>query len=316
MRGIVLDTQLGSITRGRRLAAIRWGGMKSQALLLLYCFVLALPTTQAGGADRILGLVEVPSIFGPYDPNDPWGLENPEAAARLRAENPRRAVELRERASGDSRVVQTVASSDQLESREFAYEALSAVVYARVDGWSQLRTEGGQVGWLAPEDSGPFHPLEELLRDGLTALTEAWDGTLFSMPGGGERQAVPVDWRRTMVGYLRFEDGWRLGRVRVSPEPTRPLFERPDKAARVVANVRLDALESLDNAAAGRIIVFDQRPGWYQVTLDTYDWHGWQRVWIEHDDHWDWTFHPVTASEGRELLAAAWGPDIERRSEE
>jgi hypothetical protein len=57
----------------------------------------------------MLGLVEIPALFGANDPEDPWGLEDPEAAARLR-----------------------------LERREFDYEAGVASVYGLSSGWLNL----------------------------------------------------------------------------------------------------------------------------------------------------------------------------------
>jgi hypothetical protein len=47
------------------------------------------------------------------------------------------------------------------------------------------------MAWLAPHDAGGFHPLQTLLLEGLTHLTDAWNGVIATSPGGGTSTRVP-----------------------------------------------------------------------------------------------------------------------------
>ena len=93
-------------------------------------------------------------------------------------------------------------SLDRLETREHAYEESSAVVYGLEGGWVLVGLRDGGRAWLRRR-LGEFLPLEPLLRDRLTYLTDAWDGTLRFAPDaaatperiprrGGDEREPPV----------------------------------------------------------------------------------------------------------------------------
>jgi hypothetical protein len=79
-------------------------------------------------------------------------------------------------------------ASDPLPTKEYGYEDPGAIVLARRAGWFQIRLATGSA-WVRSSPRDSFHPLEQLLLDGLTYLTEAWDGRLAPSAGAPGRPA-------------------------------------------------------------------------------------------------------------------------------
>jgi hypothetical protein len=79
-------------------------------------------------------------------------------------------------------------ASDALPTKEYGYEEPGAIVLARRGGWFQIRLATGSA-WVRSSPRDSFHPLEQLLLDGLTYLTEAWDGRLAVSAGAPGRPA-------------------------------------------------------------------------------------------------------------------------------
>ena len=102
------------------------------------------------------------------------------------------------------------------------------MVYARDWGWSFVETGEGVGGWLAPADAGMFHSFESLIGDGLTYLTDEWNGFVSALPGSADRERVPGDPARTLVGFLV---------PQVETATLHPVFERPDRSARIIRRV-------------------------------------------------------------------------------
>jgi hypothetical protein len=126
----------------------------------------------------MIGLVEIPAVFGRSVPGGPPGAA---------PERPPRPISLRERPSRESRIVGSASSPDQIEAREHDYENMSAVVYQRTQGWYRIgyRTDGRVLpAWVSPDEAGPFRSLPELLMNGLAYLTNEWDRMLLPEPGG------------------------------------------------------------------------------------------------------------------------------------
>lgn len=69
----------------------------------------------------------------------------------------------------------------RLETREHGYEESAAVMYALDGGWVLVGVQDSGRAWLR-RDLGEVLPLERLLRERLTYLTETWDGTLRFAP--------------------------------------------------------------------------------------------------------------------------------------
>jgi hypothetical protein len=261
------------------------------AVTLFAAGAVAQPATQAASL-RVVGIVEVPRLFFHYSRDGAEVRPDPSATIRLRAEpSPAAALAL------------TVRPGELVE-REHGYEAAGALAYGRERGWTLVKTAGG-AGWLAPEDSGAFHPIESLFEDSHSYLTDAWDGSLSAAPGG-VRSRVPDDPLRRVVGHIEPLQSGRADRG----APVR-LFERPDAGAPVVGETTLgridEALASYD--APAHVVVTDVQPGWYQTALDNHgDWRRAKRVWLQASPFWRF-FAIKDESDGRDKAFRAWGPE-------
>lgn len=247
--------------------------------------------------------------------------------------------DLRETPTTAGRVVAVILSVEALERAEFSYETSGALVYQREHGWSLVRTSEGVAGWLAPDGAGRFHPLEELLRERLTYLTDDWDGQITPVAGGADPVRVPTDPLRRPIGYLtpvlrevhvelqpgqdpeEIRDRYRATsmRMRSSPDGRRLLeietgveaaaFARPDALSPVVDRFetnRPDVLLRTTNRIPQEVLVFDRSPGWLQVAIRGDDWRLEPRVWVEASSAW--RFHAVRErAEQDRLSAMAWG---------
>src|SRR5262245_3051213 len=80
------------------------------------------------------------------------------------------------------------AASDPLPTKEYGYEEPGAIVLASQGGWFLIRLAAGSA-WMRSTPRDTFHPLEQLLLDGLTYLTESWDGRLAPSAGAQGRLA-------------------------------------------------------------------------------------------------------------------------------
>lgn len=85
----------------------------------------------------------------------------------------------------DAPVAVMVEDYAQVESREVGYEVPAAVVYQRMDGWSQVRLTSGEPGWVPPESAGTWFPYAELPVRRLAYLTAAWSGHVWPEVGAG-----------------------------------------------------------------------------------------------------------------------------------
>ncbi len=82
-------------------------------------------------------------------------------------------------------IMATVNDYELLLTRESGYEFPSAVVFARIDGWSRLKLQDGRFGWLPPDEAGTFMPYAELPVGRLAYLTASWSGFAWPEPGAG-----------------------------------------------------------------------------------------------------------------------------------
>jgi hypothetical protein len=122
---------------------------------------------------KVMGLVELPSVFGKRDPNGPPGFVRP---AHVQA------VPIYSHPSIDSPVIGQISGLESAETKEFDYEAPAVVVYKIVDGWVLIHitvSSKNEFGWVSPHTQGPYHPLVELLNSSLCYLEEDWDGVLY-----------------------------------------------------------------------------------------------------------------------------------------
>jgi hypothetical protein len=154
--------------------------------IALLCATVAIIGRAQTPPIRIIGLVEVPQLFNLYSP-DGNRIAPPKNVG----------IGLRTRPLLDSPTATTVVATDQLNAKEYGYEELGAVVYARDGNWSFVETSEGIAGWLAPADAGAFHSLESLITRGLTYLTDDWNGFVLASPESANREFVRADLART-----------------------------------------------------------------------------------------------------------------------
>lgn len=240
---------------------------------------------------RLTGIVEVPAVLNRYTAD----------GDAIPAERP---MQLRARPVLDSAVVARISEAKQLEVKEYAYEEIGAVAYARRMEWTLVKTSDGVTGWLAPQDAGTYHSLESLLKDHreLAELTAAWDGWLRPSPGGGARERVPLDPERNVIGFLE---------PAVDDTTLLPIFERADRRSAVVARVAPGnperALRTTGNVPY-EIVVLDRQPGWFRVARAEQIPGEIEPAWLPESSVW--RFHQATNdAEGRALGRRAWGPD-------
>lgn len=94
-------------------------------------------------------------------------------------------VPVREGRDVESPLLATVASYDEVESREVGYEVGAAVAFARAEGWTRIRLADGRFGWVAPDDAGTWFPYGELVVNRLNYLTGEWSGHVWPDLGAG-----------------------------------------------------------------------------------------------------------------------------------
>jgi hypothetical protein len=150
--------------------------MKIFVLVICYAalpLVSAIAETKISASEKILGLVEIPAIFGSTDPNGPPGQTPPKKTSL---------VKLRAEPNQTSKVVLQFSKQDDVVAREHGYEENSAVAFGKEKGWFLIKIKSGK-GWLAPEDAGPFHRYEGLVENGPSYLDKNWNGRLYPSPG-------------------------------------------------------------------------------------------------------------------------------------
>jgi hypothetical protein len=176
--------------------------------IIAYCVWPAV----AGAQGRVIGLLDIPEIFGngPCDKFTPVELslfDAPRAArpiATLEVEDTR--IGAGTGACSDSvhvfvRRTAGNAKPTPLPTRESGYEELAAIVLAEREDWYQLRLSDG-AAWLRAPAAASFYSLEKLYLEALTYLTEHWDRRLAQSPGGALSH-VPGDDSQPDVEVLR-----------------------------------------------------------------------------------------------------------------
>jgi hypothetical protein len=311
-------------------------------VLLLLAVLTGAPARQA--ETPIIGLLALPEVFGAdvpcadFVPKDIPLYATPGFSgilATLHADKPTPGIDC---VVSPVRVRRADGRLDDLPTKEHAYEAPAAIVLEERRGWFRIRLADG-AAWLRASPRDEFHPLERLLEDGVAHLTEAWDGHLAPSPGSATRTRVPTDPRRRIIGYVTpvleevsvvlqpgedREEVYKRYNVTAmgsypGPNGTRILhfsrgksveaFEAPDRKAPVAARFETDRCDSALRSVHGvpqEVLVFDRRPGWFQVALRGEEWQDERRVWIE--DAPVWRFETITDERERERFATdAWG---------
>jgi hypothetical protein len=150
----------------------------AQEILMFMVAMLVSLATAPLQEQRIIGLVEIPALFGVLESDQP--VPTPPDSVRP--------ISLRDSPDPAATIVVSIESADAIEVREHGYEQPSAVVYEiSKNGWYLLSyTLGARSGkaWLDPADAGVFRDVATLLRDGLSYLTREWDRKLYAAPAG------------------------------------------------------------------------------------------------------------------------------------
>jgi hypothetical protein len=166
-------------------------------LCVVACLSLLPASAMAQQRPQVVGLLALPEVFGNdacdhFTPQDVPLYGTPESVRMV-------GVIRVDKASTDSDnggceglsvgVHMTgTAASDPLPTKEYGYEEPGAIVLARQNGWFLIRLAAGSA-WVRSTPRDTFHPLEQLLLDSLTYLTESWDGRLAPSAGAQGRPA-------------------------------------------------------------------------------------------------------------------------------
>jgi len=125
---------------------------------------------------NMIGLLEIPKIFGIADPNGPPGSTISFSKIPIKAYSD---------ASIAAKVVKLVERQSDLETKEHGYEVSSVITYREKEGWYLIGLKNSKFnrGWVSPNDAGKFRSYEELIAESLTYLTTTWDGIIWKSPG-------------------------------------------------------------------------------------------------------------------------------------
>lgn len=177
--------------------------------------ILFISVSPSAAAERIIGLVAIPEVFGAqpcaaFEPQDVALHAAPadgKPIAFIRVDRnwsfaPHGGCE------GLKVSVHRGAAKDDLPTREFDYEAPGAIVLERRDGWIKIRLHDG-VGWFKSSPVDRFMPLSDLYEEfvGVTAINKSFTARLVSTPGmlGGPILPRVVPGQPVRVAEIRDE---------------------------------------------------------------------------------------------------------------
>ena len=153
--------------------------------------ILSASVSPAAAAERIIGLVSMPEVFGAgpcaaFEPQDVALHAAPadgKPIAFIRVDQnwsfaPHGGCE------GLKVSVHHGSAKDDLPTREFDYEMPGAIAIDRRDGWIKIRLHDG-VAWFKPSPIDRFMPLSDLYEEfvGVTAINKSFTARLVSTPG-------------------------------------------------------------------------------------------------------------------------------------
>jgi hypothetical protein len=145
----------------------------------------------ASAAERIIGLVSIPEVFGA----GPCAAFEPQEVALHAAPADGKAIAFirvdrnwsfapHGGCEGLKVSVHRGATREDLPTREFDYEAPGAIALERRDGWIKIQLHNG-VAWFKPSQVDRFMPLSDLYDEfvGVTAINKTFTARLVSTPG-------------------------------------------------------------------------------------------------------------------------------------
>jgi hypothetical protein len=158
----------------------------------LFVAAILAATAPAFAQDRILGLLQLPEVFG-YGPCQSFDPEvitlfaaplAPEAVATIEVDQ-HWAFAPHGGCEGLKVSVHRGDAQEELPTREYANESPAAIVLDKQDGWFKIRVAGG-AAWLKASVRSRFMPMADLFGEypTLTAITNEFKGPLLEEPGG------------------------------------------------------------------------------------------------------------------------------------
>lgn len=170
----------------------------------------------ASAAERIIGLVSIPEVFGAgpcaaFEPQD-VALHAAPADGKpigfIRVDRnwsfaPHGGCE------GLKVSVHRGAAKEELPTREFDYEAPGAIALERRDGWIKIQLHNG-VAWFKPSQADRFMPLSDLYEEfvGVTAINKTFTARLVSTPGLSIGPILPRVAPQQPVRVAEVRDEW------------------------------------------------------------------------------------------------------------
>ena len=153
--------------------------------------ILLIGVLPASAAERIIGLVSIPEVFGV----GPCAAFEPQQVALHAAPadgKPIAFIQVDQNWSfaphggceGLKVSVRRGAAKEELPTREFDYESPGAIALEQRDGWVKIRLHEG-VAWFRPSAVDRFMPLSDLYEEfvGVTAINKSFTARLVSTPG-------------------------------------------------------------------------------------------------------------------------------------
>lgn len=184
--------------------------------VLVVIAVILFSALPASAAERIIGLVSIPEVFGAgpcaaFEPQDVALHAAPadgKPIAFIRVDQnwsfaPHGGCE------GLKVSVHRGAAKEGLPTREFDYDAPGAIVLDRRDGWIKIRLHDG-AAWFNPSPVDRFMPLSDLYEEfvGVTAINKSFTARLLNTPGLSSGPILPRVAPEQPVRVAEIRDEW------------------------------------------------------------------------------------------------------------
>jgi hypothetical protein len=162
--------------------------------------LVTLLAAQPAAADRVIGLLALPDVFGsstcaPFEPADVPIHSTPNDAtvfATVRVDQnwsfaPHGGCE------GLKVSVHRGSGREDLPALEYDYEMPAAIVVERRNGWFRVKLAKGS-GWIKASTTDRFMPLADLFEEfvGVTSIDQSFTGNLLTAPDVRATAAAPV----------------------------------------------------------------------------------------------------------------------------
>ena len=170
----------------------------------------------ASAAERVIGLVSIPEVFGDapcaaFEPQDVALHAAPADGKPIAVIHVDRNWSFAPHGGCDGLKVSVHrgAAREDLPTREFDYEAPGAIALERRDGWIKIRLRDG-AGWLKPSPLDRFMPLSDLYEEfvGVTSINKSFTARLRSTPGMSGGPILPQVAPAQPVRVAEMRDEW------------------------------------------------------------------------------------------------------------